>query len=347
MDSFTHLLVVLSLYILYNKVRNKDYMENKSLLFLIITASLAPDLDFLLMPIAISFPQWFSFLGHRQFTHTFLGAPLFGLFIFIIVKNVLNKVYFKEDKDKLHLQLNSEAMLLLVATGWIHAFLDIITNMGVAFFFPFINTRYYLGLFHYMSLVVGPVSLFAALVFYWKRLSKKIHYLAAGYLTYFVVIFLLMMTFANIAQSHVSSIVGLEGIKTSSIATRDPFKWRVYWVETKEGSSQFRYTALDLRENNVSKSLPIWSYPKFSFNSLPAADNDNKALELMENINKDQSISIYRQFTFFISYNFVSFIDSNGEEQIKAKVTVPKFVAVFGPSRGRGPSAGVEVLATN
>lgn len=97
---------------------------------LAVICSIAPDIDAIGFRIGIPYQHW---LGHRGLSHSIVFAALLGIIalLFISEKSIKRKcLYF----------------CVFFGSGILHDILDAMTNggLGVAFFSPFIDTRYFL-----------------------------------------------------------------------------------------------------------------------------------------------------------------------------------------------------------
>jgi inner membrane protein len=103
-----------------------------------------PDVDVIGFHFGIAYA---SFWGHRGFIHSLVFAFLFAVFI--------ASVFFRKEKI-FSRQSNVIILFLFIATAS-HGLLDAITNggLGVAFFSPFDNTRYFLP---WRPVQVSPVN---------------------------------------------------------------------------------------------------------------------------------------------------------------------------------------------
>ena len=113
-------------------------IRNPKFWILGIICSIAPDADVLGFKLGISYD---SFWGHRGFTHSFFFAILFGVaitFLFYKTKRPILSLYFT-------LCTASHSLLDAMTTG----------GLGVAFFSPFENSRYFLP---YRPIKVSPMG---------------------------------------------------------------------------------------------------------------------------------------------------------------------------------------------
>jgi|TARA_B110000967_G_scaffold209907_1_gene268491 inner membrane protein len=104
-----------------------------------ILCSIAPDADVLGFKFGVPYG---SFWGHRGFTHSFFFAILFGVaitFLFYTPKRPILSLYFA-------LCTASHSLLDAMTTG----------GLGVAFFSPFENSRYFLP---WSPIQVSPIGL--------------------------------------------------------------------------------------------------------------------------------------------------------------------------------------------
>ncbi len=109
----------------YPFVRNEN---SKKVVAIAALAAAMPDLDAIGFHTGVPYE---SLWGHRGFTHSLLFA---GIFSWLILK-----LFYKETSEKLNLFI---AFFSAIAS---HGLLDALTNggMGVAFFAPLNNERYF------------------------------------------------------------------------------------------------------------------------------------------------------------------------------------------------------------
>ncbi|NQY28923.1 MAG: metal-dependent hydrolase [Flavobacteriaceae bacterium] len=105
-----------------------DKSQVKLLLILAMISAVLPDIDVLAFKFGYAYEHW---LGHRGFTHS--------IFFAIIWSGVLSLIFGKSEKTIFFI-------VLFLATIS-HAILDAMTTggLGVGFFIPFENTRYFFG----------------------------------------------------------------------------------------------------------------------------------------------------------------------------------------------------------
>ena len=116
-----------------------DSKSNKLLLLLAISSAILPDLDILAFKFGISYAHPF---GHRGFTHSILFAVLWSVLLsYLFGKN--RKLIF--------------AIVLFLSTVS-HGVLDAMTSggIGVGFFIPFDNSRYF---FTFRGIKVSPIGI--------------------------------------------------------------------------------------------------------------------------------------------------------------------------------------------
>jgi inner membrane protein len=119
--------------------------------------SLAPDLDVIAFPLGIPYGSRF---GHRGFSHSLCCAALLSLAV-----AALGHAYF------------AVAWWMLALFAWvvvvIHSLLDALTNggMGIAFFAPFDNTRYFLP---WRPVQVSPIGLGVFSRWGWHALLSEV-----------------------------------------------------------------------------------------------------------------------------------------------------------------------------
>ncbi len=126
------------------KLISQKGFDRKAIILGMICSAI-PDLD------AIGFwmgVPYHSFWGHRGFTHSFCFAALlavFCAFIFYPKEKILSKSFLLK------------GLYFFIATAS-HPVLDAMTNggLGVAFFAPFDNTRYF---FPFRPISVSPISI--------------------------------------------------------------------------------------------------------------------------------------------------------------------------------------------
>lgn len=109
-----------------------------------ITLSLIPDLDVIGFPLGVNYED---FWGHRGFTHSILFSLICGfLFALIFMRQYLRtpKIWFM-------------CLLIFTLCGISHGVLDALTDggLGVAFFSPFNQDRYF---FPWQPLMVSPIG---------------------------------------------------------------------------------------------------------------------------------------------------------------------------------------------
>ena len=119
---FGHALVGVTL----SKLLDKN--QGKLLLVLAITSAILPDVDVLAFKLGYAYEHW---LGHRGFTHS--------IFFAVIWSGILSLIFGKSKKVIFF------TVLFLATIS--HAILDAMTTggLGVGFFIPFENTRYFFG----------------------------------------------------------------------------------------------------------------------------------------------------------------------------------------------------------
>jgi len=120
-----------------------DKLRNGKFLFLGILCSILPDADVISFQFGIAYE---SFWGHRGFTHSILFALLLGIFISLMFyRNNLTS------KDGLR------CILFFFFCTLSHSLLDAMTSggLGVAFFSPFNNERYF---FPWRPIRVSPIG---------------------------------------------------------------------------------------------------------------------------------------------------------------------------------------------
>jgi inner membrane protein len=120
-----------------------EKIRNWKFLFLGILCSIIPDADVLSFKFGIPYD---SFLGHRGFTHSVTFALFFGILICIL--------FFRE---QVRTRKGSYYLIYFILCTLSHDLLDAMTTggLGVAFFSPFSNTRYFLP---WRPIKVSPIG---------------------------------------------------------------------------------------------------------------------------------------------------------------------------------------------
>jgi len=109
-----------------------------------IACSILPDADVIGFKFGIAYA---SFWGHRGFSHSFLFAIFLGVFVVML--------FYRKRKSTLEKTLLAFYFMLSTAS---HSVLDALTNggLGVAFFAPWDNTRYF---FPWRPIKVSPIGI--------------------------------------------------------------------------------------------------------------------------------------------------------------------------------------------
>ncbi|KAA3610044.1 MAG: metal-dependent hydrolase [Calditrichaeota bacterium] len=117
----------------------------KKLIIWAIVCSILPDADVIGFKFGIDYAHW---LGHRGFSHSIFFGLLNGFFISLVFFREF--IPFKKDFWKISLFLG-----FVTAS---HGVLDAMTSggLGIAFFAPFDNTRYF---FPFRPIVVSPIGI--------------------------------------------------------------------------------------------------------------------------------------------------------------------------------------------
>jgi inner membrane protein len=112
-----------------------------------IFCAIIPDADAIGFHLGVPYGNPF---GHRGFTHSFLFA------FFLAIAVVL--IFYRH--QKIFSRRGMALLLFFFLAGASHGILDAFTNggLGVAFFFPFDNTRYF---FPWRPIKVSPISITA------------------------------------------------------------------------------------------------------------------------------------------------------------------------------------------
>lgn len=136
----THVAVPLSLWIGFRSGLGPHSISNRLLIVACIT-SMLPDLDVIGFKYGIPYNSEF---GHRGFTHSI------GFSVFIGILGLFFASYLKSSK------LMTFSLLTLATLS--HAILDAMTNggLGVAFFWPVSDTRYFMP---WQPIQVSPIGI--------------------------------------------------------------------------------------------------------------------------------------------------------------------------------------------
>lgn len=115
--------------------------KNLKFWFLGIFCAFLPDADVISFKLGIPYA---SFWGHRGFTHSFVFAILLGL--------IVTFIFYKKNTSKI------KYFLFFTLCTASHSILDALTNggLGVAFFSPFDNSRYF---FPWRPIQVSPIGI--------------------------------------------------------------------------------------------------------------------------------------------------------------------------------------------
>jgi inner membrane protein len=116
-----------------------DKKSSRVLFVLAILSVILPDIDVISFKLGYPYEHW---LGHRGFTHSILFAVIWSM--------VLSFLFGKANKQLFFIVLFSSTLS--------HAILDAMTNggLGVGFFIPFENTRYF---FECRPIQVSPIGI--------------------------------------------------------------------------------------------------------------------------------------------------------------------------------------------
>jgi len=125
-------------------------IQTRKIIIAGVLCSILPDAD--VIAFAFDIPYG-SFFGHRGFTHSLLFAVLVALGV--------TRLFFHEDITG---RLGSRLALYLFACTASHSLLDAMTSggLGVAFFSPFDNGRYFLPWTPIRVSPIGALSFFSA-----------------------------------------------------------------------------------------------------------------------------------------------------------------------------------------
>lgn len=131
-------------------------------------AAVAPDLD-VLYAWARHSTGLFA-LQHRGLSHSLIGAPVHALLLLFVAH--LASVRWPHRFGRL--RFRASFLFAAVLGSWSHLVLDIVTLNGVPAFWPFVDTRYSLGIFHWLVPWMFPVSLVILLLHVWGKLGRPI-----------------------------------------------------------------------------------------------------------------------------------------------------------------------------
>lgn len=139
-SAFSHAVVALAI----GKLSTRRSMPPK-VWWLSILCSILPDIDVLSFAFGIDYGD---VLGHRGLTHSLIFAFMLA---FMVVR-----FWFREVQTWTHIWWVFIAQFFLVTAS--HGLLDAMTNggLGVAFFAPFDNTRYFLP---WRPVLVSPIGI--------------------------------------------------------------------------------------------------------------------------------------------------------------------------------------------
>lgn len=131
-------------------------------------AGAAPDLDGLIDPLS----EWFDslyWLQHRGVSHTFAGAPIFGLILLLALS-----AGAAAWPRRMGLFAFRPRLVVAAATGaWTHLVLDAVTYSGVPLLWPFVDGRFGFMLFHWLVFWLFPVGAIVLGLHMIGRLSRR------------------------------------------------------------------------------------------------------------------------------------------------------------------------------
>lgn len=310
----------------------KEPLSNKPLLFMILFASVAPDLDFLLVPIARLFPS-LDFLDHRRFFHTFWGAPLYAYLMYKISEILLNDYYYKEEEKKLDLVFGKFEVMWLVASSWSHVIIDSLTNTGIALWSPFSKKRVVFGLVSWGNALFNIATIIGSgLLYYYRSSHKKIYYISVFLVFIGIVTFIPPLFLGPYVVSYVESLDVSGDSTLYPMATQQIHKWYVYWESSFQGIDFFRavyVNIFDLKYKNVT----YYSFARYKIDGVPVA-KDNELLQfLLKHVENNTYIQQNNEHGFFLSYNFVAQREDENGIIYKVKITMPRTVLAWGYNR--------------
>jgi len=114
----------------------------------------APDLDSLTWVVSLWDPLYF--LGHRGFSHSLLGAPLYALGAVLLLRAPFWRRVLPIHAE---LKFGPRAIAIALAFSYTHLALDALTHWGVPLFFPWSVERFSAGWFFYSVTAMAPVSI--------------------------------------------------------------------------------------------------------------------------------------------------------------------------------------------
>lgn len=119
--------------------------KNSKLWILSYTCSILPDMDIIMFAFGFGYSHMF---GHRGFTHSLTFAFIVGISVTI--------VFFRQISSSSKQFWGLSFFFFLITTS--HGILDAMTNggLGIAFFAPFDNSRYFLP---FRPIQVSPIDI--------------------------------------------------------------------------------------------------------------------------------------------------------------------------------------------
>lgn len=118
---------------------------------------IAPDLDSVTTLVAFWDPLYF--LGHRGFSHSFLGAPVYALTLVLLLRAPFWRRVLPIAE---HVRLSAPLAIVAAAFGYTHLSLDWLTMWGVPLLYPWSTQRFTTGWFFYSVTPMIPFSAWLA-----------------------------------------------------------------------------------------------------------------------------------------------------------------------------------------
>lgn len=334
MDIGTHIMLSLSPLFIYFHWKGYFFKEKKGWVFAVLFTGIGPDFDAFLTPFAFIFPA-LSFLGHRQASHSLIGAPLFGYLVFLIFRRLLNRFYFKEEDEKLEFSLNKETFPWIIYAGWTHSFLDVITPRGITIFFPFIQSRFAWGVLHFLSVHFILTSFLGVISLYYWRKTKKAHIVSKTYLTFFILFFLMAIILSGQAKNIAQTKYHVPTVKMSPIATTNPFNWYIYWQTNNNGINKFYLAYIELFRSQSDKIRYYKEYDKYMINNRSVNENNVLLNKLLTSISQDAKIIDEQNYHLILHYHFIFSHNDTNVDYYNLTLIRPRYYAISSRQNSR------------
>lgn len=163
MDFFTH--VVVSAAVAFTIFNDEDYQRA------FIIGGIAPDFDVLIAWFPMLLPDLY-FLQHRGLIHTVFFAPLIAVLL-IGATGWLGRISDRDAIQRLSQEITTPLTvrtILMGAGGSLgHLLLDLLTTWGVPLFYPFLSTRFSLGVIPVFDPVVTLLSTGVVVLFLYNQ----------------------------------------------------------------------------------------------------------------------------------------------------------------------------------